>query len=89
MRLNPGVFPLQTFITIETPQFNSVADILSLAVFNSKKYVTGFSYEDEFSKSIKSEVCLPCNCYHGLSLTGHFFYNRMVFFKLKLFRRVM
>jgi len=45
MRLNPGVFPLQTFITFETVQFSSVADILSLGVFNSKKYVTGVSYE--------------------------------------------
>ena len=82
MRFNPGVFPLQTFITIETLLFNSVADILSQGIFNSKKYVTGFSYEDEFSKSIKSEVCLPCNCYHGYSLTRHFFYNRMFFFFL-------
>ena len=49
------------FITIETLQFNSVADILSLGVFNSKKYVTGFSYEDEFSKSKEGKVYLPYN----------------------------
>ena len=74
MRLNPRVFPLQTFITVETVQFNSVADILSLGVFNSKKYVTEFSYEDEFSKSKKSN---PYNCYHSYSPTEHFSINSL------------
>ena len=36
--LNLGGFPLQTFIIVETLQFNSVADILSLGVFNIKKW---------------------------------------------------
>ena len=87
MRLNPGVLPLQTFITIETLQLNSIADILSLGVFNSsKKYVTGFSYEDVFSKRKKSKVYLPYNCYHGYSPTEHF---SIMVLHLKLFRRVM
>ena len=77
MRLNPGVFPLQTFITIETLQFHSVANILSLAVFNSKKYVPGFSYSDEFSKSKKTKVYLSYNCYHGYSPTEHFSVNSL------------
>ena len=50
---------------------------MSLGVFNSKKYVTGFSYEDEFSENKKSKVCLPYNCYHCYSLTEHFSINSL------------
>ena len=39
--------------------------------------MTGFSYEDEFSKSKKSKVYLPYNCYHGYSTTEHFSINSL------------